>query len=150
MTIDPTHAARLARETLEDDARAECAPWKDEPNGIYHEHGTIIVRTDGDPRDAPTLAAIARLRNNARPLAEQLQAALDEVERLKRTLMSDLVSLRTRLALIDPVVEAAKAWAKQYEDVMRTNGVAVAHPMHAALLRAVDALLAAERETEDT
>ena len=44
------------------------------------------------------------------------------------------------------VFEAAKSWRDQYEEVMRVNGVVVAHPMHAALLRAVDAALAECKE----
>lgn len=59
MTFDPKEAARLVMELREDDA-------------------TLSESTSID------MAAIARLRNNARPIADQLEAAMKEADFRKR------------------------------------------------------------------
>lgn len=79
-TYNAEEAARLVAETREDDQRATKAPWHTEmPGGVMG--GRMML--SGSGRDtaivpmlnAETQGAIARLRNNAKALADQLEAA---------------------------------------------------------------------------
>lgn len=75
-------AERIAREMAEDDERATGGEW-------FANHGSWSSNvTTGTDLVAPSVRrpdgeAIARLRNNASAAAEQLRAAVAEVERLK-------------------------------------------------------------------
>jgi hypothetical protein len=80
MTYDPIEAERLVAETREDDQRVAKAPWHTEmPGGVMG--GRMML--SGSGRDtaivpmanAEIQGAIARLRNNAKALADQLEAA---------------------------------------------------------------------------
>jgi len=72
---DPAESARLLAELREDDARMTRWP------STHAENSANAV-------------AIARLRNNARPIADQLEAAAIEIERLK----ADVVAADERMA----------------------------------------------------
>lgn len=82
--LDPARARQLIAEAKEDDARMTPGEWSVDEWGAL---GHILV----DGRSAgissmgsrPDAAAIARTRNNLRPLADQLEAALAEIERLQ-------------------------------------------------------------------
>jgi len=99
---DLAEAARLAAELLEDDARMTRAPWTT-PTGT-RLLGAVTATIDGVERQvaaavgqAPQFdaaadvgsalgtnaAGIARLRNNARSVADQLEAAAAEIDRLQ-------------------------------------------------------------------
>ena len=92
---DPTEAARLIAETREDDARMTPGPWEIGTSNSFRrisasggpDGGVLrgyVQRHDGhhdlagSNRDAD-LASIARLRNNAKPLADQFEAAYKRI-----------------------------------------------------------------------
>jgi hypothetical protein len=81
---NPTEAQRLIAEARDDDARMVRAPWSGDE---------MIPTSDKD------CAAIARTRNNLPTLADQLEAAGREVERLKaRPLTETLDGMRLKAA----------------------------------------------------
>ena len=100
MTYDAKRSARLIAELREDDARAAPAPWSpgvwygtDEGGwaaiGPHHESDPDSHHPDDDDGYAAAKAdvdarAIARLRNNAGPAAEQLEAAANEIALMVR------------------------------------------------------------------
>lgn len=75
---------RLVREAREDDARMTPAPWEtSEPSEyIICEQGAIGDTYCGRTEDIANAIGIARTRNNLRAMADQLEAARAEVERL--------------------------------------------------------------------
>lgn len=89
---DATEAARLVAETLEDDARMTPVPWS-KTNDIQRVDvlGDFLVvcrvnlaHDDATDQEHANAAGIASLRNNAKPLADQLEAAMVEVTRLTK------------------------------------------------------------------
>lgn len=92
---NPDDAARLAAELREDDAMATSAPWR---RGDFEHHhvfcdvgnpelmapmlGRVLLRMNQHYPYAEDAAAIARLRNNARAAAEQLEAARVRIDEL--------------------------------------------------------------------
>jgi hypothetical protein len=85
--LDPALCARLVSEVRTDDESMTPAPW--------HAVGFDLLDADYkdiEPRPSEAIA-IARTRNNLRDLADQLEAALAEVERMR------------------PVVDAAERYA---------------------------------------
>jgi len=87
LTFDATTAARLASELEEDDGAIAIKRWCASRDfcavTAYEDHnGPVIVSA----ADWHVAVAISRIRNNARAAAEQLRAALDEIERLQRKL----------------------------------------------------------------
>jgi hypothetical protein len=89
MSYSPDETARLIAELREDDARMTPGPWvrgeledqiggdADDPEGPIH-----IVTTEGQAFVADA-AGIARLRNNAKALADQLEDAVDAYRAVK-------------------------------------------------------------------
>jgi hypothetical protein len=83
LIYSPTEAARLLAEIREDDARATKAPWSPHVRydaackgwsaiGPYHEAAWSASKVKAQA-DSITIAS---LRNNARELADQLEAAI--------------------------------------------------------------------------
>lgn len=81
-TYDPAIAARLIAEAREDDGRMTVAPWQAIDEFIYDARRAIVETLCSDD-DA---SGIARIRNNLRAMADQLEAAGRETDRLHRLL----------------------------------------------------------------
>lgn len=79
VTHNLVECARLVTEAREDDARMPPAPWDTLP---------LIVRLhrDDTPR-AWVSYGVARMRNNLPTIADQLEAACAEVERLRAAIV---------------------------------------------------------------
>lgn len=140
--FDSIECARLAAEMREDDARMTPAPWVQRVT--WDAYGRIDgpqwpvahVLHDDDERHAidedtaayadGDISGIARLSNNALAAAEQLEAAVAEIERLTRErdevlgegvlsqrvcdIENDRAQLRADVDRMRPVVESADAW----------------------------------------
>jgi hypothetical protein len=87
--LDPALCARLVSEAREDDAKMTPGPWThDDVAGEVHgdgahEQGPVLIARVGDESLCWDCGAIARTRNNLRALADQLEAALAEIEELR-------------------------------------------------------------------
>jgi hypothetical protein len=99
VTYDKDEAARLVAELREDDTRMTPTPWvrgehedhiggdADDPEGPCH-----IVTTEGQAMIADA-GGLIRLRNSAPVLADQLEAAMAEIERLNAKLNEPILDI---------------------------------------------------------
>lgn len=133
---DPVEAARLAAEHREDDARMTPAPWEWDDGFLWNRDADIGVLNHAGtdwPVSEADAAGIARLRNNARPTAEQIEAATVEVAAKQRgyddlhamipgsgdiwskvvRLVAERDQLRAEMSRMRPVVEHAETLRDQ-------------------------------------
>lgn len=88
--IDPPRARQLIAEAREDDAAmTPCRPrrWIGGSDAVYIDNpagrGDVVVMEAEGPNRENDCRGIARTRNNLAALADQLEAALAEIERLR-------------------------------------------------------------------
>lgn len=109
-TYNPAEVERLIAEAREDDRKLERAPWTATKHGSMGSRDFVMTRGDGSYEivDQDEAEALSRARNNLRSLADQLEAARAEVERLTAALpnWSHAEALQQRDALIAANVAA--------------------------------------------
>ncbi len=99
---DPIVAARLQAELREDDARMTPGPWRDqqEDDETRESHEVLDCEgfrvPSGSKQDA---VGIARLRNNAREVADQLEAARAEIASARELIDSEVHVAFARMML---------------------------------------------------
>lgn len=84
-TYDSGLIDRLVREAREDDERMEVKPWIVEDDELYSDsikHGTIQLAGFTQYTGEECQQGIARTRNNLSAMADQLEAARREIDRL--------------------------------------------------------------------
>lgn len=133
MKYDKDEVARLVAEQREDDARMTAGPWRAGAVETYHvfcadgaELGperVLLKMNTYFPYDADA-AGIARLRNNAGPLADQLEAAMGEVDRIR------------------PLVEAIEQMVPDWNESPGSWTLTDRLPAHLAARREIDRLRA--------
>lgn len=93
---NPDECARLIAEARKDDERMSDAPWS------FYKHGSMGPDTyviEGSTiqvpyADAPDARGIARTRNNLRAMADQLEAAQAEIQRLNDHVLIEVAEER--------------------------------------------------------
>lgn len=105
--LDPALCARLVGEAREDDELMTDAPWHGDSNvgvlfgdGLHADGAIELAHMDGEAKEFDPVA-IARTRNNLRDLADQLEAALAEVARMR-----PVIDAAVRVAELDEICEA--------------------------------------------
>ena len=141
----PAEVERLISESREDDARLPAVPWRiDPPESAQVAAGETVVADCwvSHPSDAidPSInersnaSAIARIRNNLRAMADQLEAARAEVGRLRElngVLAKQSRDLDTMMA--DKVDDLA-GWCRYALDNWAPGGSGKAEAMEKSLV----------------
>lgn len=107
MTYDPDLIDRLVMEAREDDARMTDAPWIGGADAVFIDNAPILESCTEMDHEANCLG-IARTRNNLAAMADQLEAARREIERLVEVHAHAAGVIIDEQLLMRPVVEAAE------------------------------------------
>jgi hypothetical protein len=107
---DHLERLRLLREAREDDARMVPAPWTARVHGSMGPDHFVLTRSDGDYDllEKDDALAIARTRSNLRAMADQLEAALAEIDRLTVARNADRTEWMTTYATMRAEIKALR------------------------------------------
>lgn len=120
MTHGAKEVARIITELREDDARMTPAPWIGGSDAVFVGSCPILEAAAQDHE--ANCAGIARLRNNARAIADQLEAQQMEIERLKRDVIGNVERLTKVQDMLVAERDALRAEVEQLRQGLHPDG----------------------------